>query len=65
MAKFNTDKGIVTVDYQSENFYLCTVPSYNGQGKWEIYVVALDPEEAVQRAIRFYYGKDPKRINRE
>lgn len=63
MIKFETDKGPVTVEIQSENFYLCSQPSGGGHIR-EVYVPALFPSEAAKKAIRFWYGKDPTKMTK-
>ncbi len=63
MVKYETDKGPVSVEVQSEDFYLCSQPTAGGHTR-EVYVPALFPAEAARKAIRFWYGKDPKYINK-
>lgn len=63
MVSFNTDKGPVSVEFQSEDFYLCSQPAGGGHIR-KVYVAALFPSEAAKKAIRFWYGRDPEYINR-
>ena len=61
MVTYQTDRGPVRVETQSEGFYLCTLTTAQGY-EWMVYVAALFRDEAVRKAIRFWYGKDPKFI---
>lgn len=46
-----------------EAFFLCTRQTENGH-EWELYVAAVFADEAVKKAIIFWYGKAPKYINK-
>lgn len=63
MRTYRITQGIARIEPSGEDFWLVTLEMDAGYHR-EIYVAAAFPDEAVQKAFKFYYGKESKKLER-